>query len=243
MKNYVFITVSIFLSSLNSIGQNKNNKIGIEAGAFIQQYDGNLGSSFFKFNTVAFAGASINTGLYLNKSFDLNVGGTMGHFGYCQTAEDKSRIVPFDQKCPGCPGEEGGMGDLRSLMISGNVAVKYKFANGYILNENSKLAPYVYFGAGINRLSDNMRRNCVNVGKHFSLNGGVGVKYNINERFNIGYNLAFGCFVTNKHVYTSNGIKGITAVVNPTEVNGEEMKMSNKKDSYLQNSLTFGFNF
>ena len=92
MKNYVFITVSIFLSSLNSIGQNKNNKIGIEAGAFIQQYDGNLGSSFFKFNTVAFAGASINTGLYLNKSFDLNVGGTMGHFGYCRGQKQNCTI-------------------------------------------------------------------------------------------------------------------------------------------------------
>ena len=179
----------------------------------------------------------------LAESFDLNVGGTIGHFGYCQTAEDKKRVVPIDQKCPGCPGEGGGMGELRSLMIAGNIAFKYKFANGYILKENSKLAPYVYVGAGINRLSDNMRRNCVNVGKHFSVNAGVGVKYNFNERFNVGYNIAVGCFVTNKHVYTSNGIKGITAEVNTTETNGEEMKMVNKKDFYMQNAVTFGFNF
>ena len=243
MKNQLLMTAAVVLTTLSTIAQNKNHKIGVEAGAYLSHYNGNLGNSFFKFNTTAFGGVSANAGVYLSKSFDVNVGGTIGHFGYCQTTEDKKRVVPVEQKCPGCPGEEGGMGDLRSLMISGNVAMKYKFANGYILKENSKLAPYVYVGAGINRLSDNMRRNCVNVGKHFSLNGGVGVKYNFNERFNVGYNLGIGCFVTNKHVYSSNGIKGITAETNTTETNGEEMKMANKKDFYLHNAITFGFNF
>lgn len=242
MKNHLLISAAVLLTTLSSIGQTKNNKIGIEAGAYIQQYNGNLGNSFFKFKTTTFAGSAVNLGLFLNKSFDINVGGSMGHFGYCQTAEDKKRIVPFGQKCPGC-NDEGGMGDLRSLMISGNIAVKYKFANGVFLKENSKISPYLYIGAGINRLSDNMRRNCVNVGKHFSVNAGLGVKYNFNERFNIGYNLAVGCFISKKHVYSSNGIKGITAETKSTEIGSEEMKMSNRKDLYMQNALTLGFNF
>ncbi len=243
MKNQLLISAAVVLSAFSAIAQNKNHKIGIEAGAYLSHYSGNLGNSFFKFNTTAFGGFSGNAGLYLTKSFDVNVGGTVGHFGYCQTDEDKKRIVPIEQKCPGCPGEERGMGELRSLMIAGNIAVKYKFANGIFLKENSKIAPYVYVGAGINRLSDNMRRNCVNVGKHFSVNAGVGVKYNFNERFNIGYNLAVGCFVTKKHVYSSNGIKGITAETAAAETNSEEMKMANRKDFYLQNAVTFGFNF
>ncbi len=240
MKNQIMIAAFV-LSALTSTAQNKTKKIGLEGGAYLSHYNGNLGNSFFKFNTTAFGGFSGNTGLYLTKSFDLNVGGTIGHFGYCQTEADKKRVVPIEQKCPGCLGE-GGMGELRSLMISGNIAVKYKFANGYILKEHSKLAPYIYAGAGINRLSDNMRRNCVNVGKHFSVNAGVGVKYNFNERFNIGYNLAVGCFVTKKHVYSSNGIKGIAAETSEATI-GEEMKMANKKDFYMQNAVTFGFNF
>jgi OOP family OmpA-OmpF porin len=241
MKNQIIIA-ALVLSGLTSVAQNKTKKIGVEVGAHLSHYNGNLGNSFFKFNTTAFGGFSGKVGLYLTKSFDVNVGGTVGHFGYCQTEADKRRVVPIEEKCPGCPGE-GGMGELRSLMISGNIAVKYKFNNGIFLKEDSKIAPYIYVGAGINRLSDNMRRNCVNVGNHFSVNGGVGVKYNFNERFNIGYNIAVGCFVTNKHVYTSNGIKGIAteeATAAPTDA---PMKMANKKDFYMQNAITFGINF
>lgn len=236
MKNKTFISAALLLVTFSSIGQSKSNKLGVEGGVYLQHYNGNLGNSFFKFNTTAFGGYSLNLGFYLNKSFDLNGGGTIGHFGYCQTEEDKKRIVPFDEKCPGCP-SNGGMGELRSLMISGNIALKYKFANGIFLKETSKLAPYIYVGAGINRLSDNMRKNCVNVGTHFSINGGVGIKYNFNERFNIGYNIAVGCFVTKK-VYSSNGIKRIA-----DGKSGEEMKMANRKDLYMQNAITLGFNF
>jgi OOP family OmpA-OmpF porin len=242
MKHQLIIAVALTLSAFNAAAQNKTHKLGLEAGTYLSYYNGNLGSSFFKFNTTAFGGFSGNVGLYLSKSFDVNLGGTIGHFGYCQTAEDKKRVVPIEQKCPGCPGE-GGMGELRSLMISGNIFVKYKFANGFFLKEDSKIAPYAYIGAGVNRLSDNMGRNCVNVGKHFSVNGGLGVKYNFNERFNVGYNLALGCFVTNKHVYSSNGIKGITTEASVESAKGEEMQMANKKDFYMQNAVTFGFNF
>lgn len=235
MKNHLLIS-ALVLSTLSAIGQNKNNKIGIEGGTYIQQYNGNLGNSFFKFNTTAFGGFSANCGLYLSKSFDLNIGGTIGHFGYCQTEEDKKRVVSIAQRCPGCTNSLG-MGELRSLMVSGNIAVKYKFANDVFLKENSKLAPYIYAGLGINHLSDNMKRNCVNVGTHFTINGGVGIKYNINERFNIGYNLAVGCFMTKK-VYYTNAIQN-----GDVDKDADDIKMEKRKDFYMQNAVTFGMNF
>lgn len=236
MKNHLLISAAVVLSTLSSIGQTKNNKIGIEAGAYIQHYNGNLGNSFFKFNTTSFAGSAINVGLYLNKSFDINVGGSMGHFGYCQTVEDNNRVVSLEQRCPGCT-DRLGMGELRSLMISGNIALKYKFANGIFLKENSKLAPYIYAGFGINHLSDNMKRNCVNAGNHFTINGGLGIKYNITERFNIGYNLSVGCFMTKK-VYYTNAVKS-----NDADNDADDIKMEKRKDLYMQNALTLGFNF
>ena len=235
MKNQVLIS-ALLLSTLCTIGQNKNNKIGIEAGAHIQQYNGNLGNSFFKFNTTTFAGYNAKVGLYLNKSLDFNLGGSIGHFGYCQTDEDKKRVVSIKQRCPGCI-DRLGMGELRALMISGNIAIKYKFANGIFLKENSKLAPYIYVGVGINRLSDVMKRNCVNVGNHLTINAGAGIKYNINERFNIGYNLGIGCFVTKKVYYT-------TATQNSeTGKDADDLKMDKRKDLYMQHALTLGINF
>lgn len=237
MKNHLLITVTFVLATFGLTAQTKNRKIGIETGAYLQQYNGNLGSSFFKFNSIAFGGGSLNLGLYLNKSFDVNVGGSIGHFGYCQTEEDKKRLVALEYRCPGCT-DRLGMGELRSMMISENAAIKYKFANGYLLKEDSKIAPYIYAGVGINYLSDVMKRNCVNVGNHFTINAGAGVKYNITERLNIGYNLGVGCFMTKK-VYYTNAI----AENNEVEKDADDIKMKKRKDFYMQHALTLGFNF
>lgn len=87
MKNYVLVAV-LFLCSMNVIGQNKNNKLGVTAGGSIQHYNGNLGNSFFKFNTTSFGGVTTNFGVYLTKSFDFNVGASIGHFGYLSLVID-----------------------------------------------------------------------------------------------------------------------------------------------------------
>lgn len=235
MKKQVLIA-TLFVCTLSVIGQNKKNKYGITSGAYIQHYNGNLGNSFFKFNTTCFAGSSTTFGMYLNKSFDVNVGGSIGNYGYCQTASDASRVVSLEQRCPGCK-DRLGMGELRSLMISGNVSVKYKFANDIFLKENSKWGPYVYAGAGINHLSDNMKRQCVNVGNHITINGGAGIKYNINEKFNISYNLGIGYFVTKKVYYTN-------ATVSDSNIkDADDLKVEKRKDLYMQNTLSLGINF
>lgn len=239
MKHQILLA-AFALSVMGLTAQNKNHKIGIEAGAYLQQYNGNLGNSFFKFKETAFGGVSANVALYLNKSFDAVVGGSIGHFGYCQTDKDKTRIVSIEQRCPGCTNGLG-MGELRSRMISGNIAIKYKFANGMLLKENSRFAPYIYTGLGINQLSDNMKRNCVNVGTHLTINAGAGVKYNINERFSIGYNIGLGCFVTKK-VYATNASQS-QAEDHEEEKDADDLKMEKRKDFYMQHALSFGFNF
>jgi len=174
--------------------------------------------------------------MYLNKSFDLVVGGSIGDFGYCQTTADETRIVSLSQRCPGCV-DRLGMGELRSRMVSGNLAGKYKFANGFFLKEDSKLAPYVYAGVGISKLTDNMKRQCVNVGNHFTINGGLGLTYNITNRFNIGYNMGFACYATKK-VYAANG-----SAEGDEEKDADDIKMERRRDFSLQNTLSLGFNF
>jgi len=235
MKKHLLFT-ALVLINLIAMGQTKNNKYNITIGGAIQHYNGNLGNSFFKFNTTCFAGLTTNFGVYLNKSFDFNVGGYVGQFGYCQTESDQTRVVSTSQRCSGCK-DLIGMGELRSLMVSGNVAIKYKFANGNILKENSKFAPYIYVGLGVNYLSDNMKRQCVNVGTHITINSGVGIIYNINERLNIGYNLGVGSFISKK-VYNTNGI-----AEEANDMDADDLKMEKRKDLFMQNALTIGINF
>lgn len=235
MKKNLTFTALLFCA-ISAFSQTKEHKFGISAGGSIQHYNGNLGNSFFKFKTTCFGGVTSTFGVYLNRSFDFNVLASIGHFGYCQTDKDKQRVVSLDQKCPGCA-DELGMGDLRSLMGSGNIAVRYKFANGYLLKEDSRLSPYVYTGIGINHLSDVMKKNCVNIGIHYSINGGVGLKYNITNRINLAYNMGFACFMTRK-VYLTNSDRPDYNMQDPID-----KEFAKRKDFCLQNSLVLGINF
>jgi hypothetical protein len=233
-KNLLIAAFIVF--TISAIGQNQNNKFGITAGAFIQHYNGNLGNSFFKFKTICFGGGTASVGMYLNKSFDVNLGVSICDFGYGQTESDRKRIISESQQCPGCD-DILGMGNLQARMVAGNIAIKYKFTNGYLLKENSKFSSNIFLGMGINNLTDNMGRNCVNTGNHFTINSGLGITYNITERLNIGYNLAFGCFVTKK-VYNTN-----TAATESQVKDADDILMEKRKDFYMQNGLSLGVNF
>lgn len=232
----VFLGFAFLCLTAISYAQTENHRLGLWIGGTIQHYNGNLGNSFFQFKTTCFAGAMFNAGYYLNRSFDVSLGGFVGDYGYCSTEADNKRIIAKELKCPGCP-DDRGMGELRSRMTSGNLSVAYKFANGYLLSEKSKLSPYVYVGAGMSHLADNMKRNCVNKGNHFSVNGGIGIKYYVCERVSIGYNAGLSCF-TRKKVYASNAdLSGELAH------DKDVIQMQKRKDLLLQNTLFVGINF
>lgn len=225
MKNCLFaLAFILFTAGVNA--QTKDHKLGITSGAYIQHYKGNLGNSFFDFNDCCFAGEVVTLGYYLDKTFDFNFSASLGDYGYWASDAERAKPLPFNERCPGCPST--GMRELRSRMFAGNIALKYKFANGTVFKEDSKVAPYLYAGVGVNHLADRMKKQCVNVGTHLSLNAGLGFKYNVTERINVGYNLGLGCF-TKEKVYAT--------------VSSDEIQMDGKKDMYMQNTLFVGMNF
>jgi hypothetical protein len=233
MKN-LLVSIAFLLVVARCAAQSKEHRFGITAGASTQHYNGNLGDSFFQFNTTCFGSAVLTLDHYMNKSFDLKLIGSVGDFGYCQTEADKTRIVSAELRCPGCT--RLSMGELRSRMISGNLNLVYKFANGYLLKESSKLAPFIYAGVGVANLSDNMQRQCVNPGNHFILTSGAGVRYNINDRFNIGINFGLSYFL-NKKVYASNPL-----LSDELAHDEDVIRMENRKDMLLQNTFFIGIN-
>lgn len=253
MKQNILVLALLFLS-FNVVGQNKTHKLGFTVGGSIQHYNGNLGSSFFKFRSACFGGVTTNFAIYLNKSFDLNIGNSIGHYGFCPSEEDKLKAVPDALKCPGenCANLVG-MGNLSSMIISSNVNLRYKLANGSLLSEEAKLAPYVYAGVGMNQLIDIMKKNCVNTGLHFTVNAGTGLIYNLNERWNVGYNMDVSVFMKEK-VYLTNADVDVD-VHEEHEIEEDHAdddhhqddalfeKFERRKDLCLRNSVFVGFNF
>lgn len=245
MKNSIIILAVLFFFT-NVQSQNKTHRNSVTFGASINHYNGNLGNSFFQYKTTCFGGGNVTFGNYINRNFDLNINANIGHFGYCQTDRDVFRMAKLELQCPGCT-DGIAMAELRSLMIGVNTNLKYKFNNGYILKENSKIAPYVYTGVGITHLSDNMKKKCVNVGMHYTVNAGAGLRYNIGKNMHIDYTMSFSCFMTKKTYAklssTSDQVDNTHAEAEPDHHSKEMKSLEKRHDLLLQNTLSVGFSF
>ncbi|HTA62987.1 MAG TPA: outer membrane beta-barrel protein [Bacteroidia bacterium] len=175
MKNKLLIILMAF--SIYGVAQTSDKKNNISVGGGKESYNGNLGSSWFNLSEEWYGFVNISYSRYINKSFDAMVNASMGDIGRCR-ADDASLSVL----------------NLYARMTTVVVTAKYKFANGYVLKEDSKIAPYIFLGAGYNYVVDIWNHKDCNAGSNLTLNGGLGVTYNICQRYNIGYRMGIGYF-------------------------------------------------
>jgi hypothetical protein len=216
MKNYLYvIALSLFMVKGNA--QTEARKWGMTIGVGNQQYHGYLGNGFYSNDQATYGVINITASHYLNKSFDYGVFGSLGDYGFCQAKGAANKEVPVEYRCKGCVGRDG-MGNLSSRLVTSGAMIKYKFANDYLLSSSAKIKPYVYAGVAYNYLIDIMRNECVTPGNYYSLNAGIGCKYYLSERINIGCNVGLGC-LPGKSV--------------------DEVQMG-KNDMYLQNTVFLG---
>lgn len=114
--------------------------------------------------------------------------------------------------------------NFRTRLTVVGLSLKYKFTNGYIFKEDAKLSPFVYAGAAIDFARDLWHQGItVNVGNYVTLNFGLGLCWNVTTRFQFIYNCGFGYFTTNAMTFDYN--------------------RGDAKDTYMQNSLSIGYNF
>ncbi len=206
------LLIALIAISINSYGQTVDKKNNISIGGGKESYNGDLGNAWFKSDEEWYGFVCFQYSHYLNRSFDMSASITFGDYGHCRE-KDESKFR-----------SDGTVVlNMLSRLTSGVVSGKYKFANGYLLKEDAKIAPYIYIGAGINNVSNYWweNKNRVNKGNYTSLNGGFGLRYNCCEKFNFTYNLGFGYFTSDKIDYRSEGTN----------------------DMFMQHSIMFGINF
>ncbi len=199
--------------------QTAEKPVNISVGAGVNTYNGDLGNGFFTqpFAKAAYGHGALNLGVYLNKSLDLLVGGTYGEFGY-YTPED-------GLSTPG-----GKNQDFKSRLGTGILNLKYKFDNGYILKENSRVSPYIHGGVGFVNVSDYFT-NRAEAGSDVTLNIGLGLGIKLNDWMNVNLNLLnFGAMMNADNFDRYSLDK---------PVSGAGTKA---KDQYMQHGISLGFN-
>ena len=210
MKNKLLIV--LLTLSFCGFAQTAEKKNNLSIGGGKGSYVGDLGSGAFKPKDEWYGFLGFNYSRYLCKSFDVSLAITSGDYGHCRD-EDESAVRP----------DGSAVLNMLGRLTTGVVSLKYKFANGYMLKETAKLAPYIYAGAAINNISENYWPDHSRAiqGNYASVNGGVGVRYNFYKNFNFTYNAGIGYFLTDKIDNRSVG----------------------SNDIYLQSTFAVGVNF
>ncbi len=161
----------IFLSSLlicllsASFAQNAENRWSIGVFGGKTEYNGDWGNAFLKFNKAFYPIGAISINRYITGSFDLGIFASYGEYGY-----KKDNTHSFF-----------GTKSDASLLLT------YKLANGYIFNENVRLAPFISAGFGFTHLSGNRIWN----GRDYIVPVGGGIKFNISKHVALQYQLLY----------------------------------------------------
>lgn len=118
--------ISLLFSCLPASAQETGGKWNMVLQGGLLQYRGPRGNEFFKLNEST-AGFGVGVGRSLGRSFDLEF-----HFS--------GGTLDF-------PDEDGISIGFYSTVFDLGAQLVYKFANGYLLNENAAVIPIVFAGA------------------------------------------------------------------------------------------------
>ena len=184
----------LLLVAMTAHAQSSSHRNQIAVGFGQGSYNGDLGNSWFKPDEEFYGFLSLSYSRYLGKSFDGMLTLTSGDYGHCR-----------DNMDPEYWSDGSPVLNMLSRLTSGVVALRYKFANGYLLQEDARFAPYIYAGLGFNNASNIWRSPRVNAGNYASLNAGAGLRYNFLKRYNVGYNLALNYLLSDKIDFRTDG--------------------------------------
>ncbi|MES2559459.1 MAG: OmpA family protein [Bacteroidota bacterium] len=198
----IIVTLVLSMIIMHTYAQSRYHKWNAGVNGGVSVYAGDLGNNITNFPLDVFEHnviVGLNLSRYLNPSFDGAFSATLGSWGYFQNKETIFK------------------GDLTHA----NLSLKYKFSNGYLLSEDSRLSPYVFAGAGLTNLAGKGITNGMNV----TGVAGTGVTLHITEVVSIAYQATFG-YMTAAH----NDPRTIP-VVEPTG-----------NDKFMFHTLGLGFN-
>jgi len=112
-----------------AFSQNYAHKFGVELNGGIREYGGDRGTRYFLAERPDYQAIGLSFGYYVNPSWDAVAFGSMGDLGH----RDDSY-----------PRKLGFSARVTDFLLG----LRYKFANGYMLQEDSRVRPYIQAGWG-----------------------------------------------------------------------------------------------
>ena len=178
-------TLTIFTVTLNA--QTFEKKFGIEANGGIREYHGDMGSALYLKQSPDYQAAGGAFGIYLNPSFDANIYGSVGDLGFYKNTYDEVTTEFYRQ-------------GFRARITEVMLGVTYKFNNGYILDEDVMIKPFLRAGWGGIQSVSKLHHNVVGYSHNrtwfaSSWNAGAGLKirltpsldFVLSEQFNYSF--------------------------------------------------------
>lgn len=133
MNKKILVAAGIFTMLIsntdNVLAQNYLHKYGLEISGGIREYGGDRGNRFFFAERPDYQAIGLSFSYYVNPSFDATMYGSVGDLGH--------RDNQFPRKL-------GFTAQVTDLMLG----LRYKFANNYIMSEDSRFRPYLQAGWG-----------------------------------------------------------------------------------------------
>lgn len=123
---FLSLIVSLLLTG-SVFGQTSDQKIGISGHLGISDYYGDLSTQFFDVGKTWRNQGGLTFSYYLNKYLDVAASATYGAIGYDQA------VGP----------------SFGANLFQANGQLRFKFHNGMMLAETSKIQPYIFGGVGI----------------------------------------------------------------------------------------------
>ncbi|MDD4970030.1 MAG: OmpA family protein [Paludibacter sp.] len=176
MKNKNLLLMAFFVAAQIITAQTADIKLGVEVGIIKNEYNGDYGNGIFNFKQQMYPSLGVAIGYYLNPSFNVGLRSAFGDYGY----------------------RENNVNYFRGRKTDVSLYTQYKFNNGYILKESSRLTPFLTIGLGIAAYGINsdldksgsnpsLYPTIVTKGVDFILPVGAGLKYQITERVAVQY--------------------------------------------------------
>ena len=191
MKKKITITAVLLFSFLITFAQTTDNKISWGFNYIKNEYSGDYGSDIFNFKKNEwYTGFGITLNSYFSPSFDFGMQSTYGNYGFV----------------------ENSVNQFEGAKLDVTLFTHYKFNNGYILNENSRISPFLSLGIGLADYSINNNATpyptIITDRTDFIIPIGVGIKYQLSDNIAIQYQYIYN--YTNSDVHDQNISGGTT---------------------------------